>query len=149
MIKPFLTTMFSRILTGTLLLFTLAASATAADIPSEVTLFKNVNVFDGKSEKLLKGYDVLVVGNLIKQVAKNIPSSGTYEMDVKTGGYKSVQMPGLEDNYASGYTVLTYEEEKTVKQQVPVTIIDGGGRTLTPGFIDTHIHLTLVGGGCL
>jgi len=27
----------------------------AADIPSEVTLFKNVNVFDGKSEELLKG----------------------------------------------------------------------------------------------
>ena len=39
-------------------------SATAADVPAEVTLFKNVNVFDGKSDKLLMGYDVLVVKNL-------------------------------------------------------------------------------------
>lgn len=138
-----------NILTWFALTAMLTLSATAADVPSEVTLLKNVNIFDGNSEKLLEGYDVLVVGNLIKQVAKDIPSSGTYEMDAKTGGYKSVQMPGLEDNYASGYTVLTYEEEKTVKQQVPVTIIDGGGRTLTPGFIDMHIHLTLVGGGYL
>ena len=38
---------------------------TIVTIPSEVTLFKNVNVFDGKSEKLLEGYDVLVVKNLI------------------------------------------------------------------------------------
>jgi hypothetical protein len=29
------------------------------DIPSEVTLFKNVNIWDGKSESLKKGYDVL------------------------------------------------------------------------------------------
>ena len=38
------------------------------DYPDEVTLFKNVNIFDGKSEKLLKGYDVLVVENKIREI---------------------------------------------------------------------------------
>jgi hypothetical protein len=59
-------------------------SATAADIPSEVTPFKNVNVFDVKSEKLLKGYDVLVVKNKIREIRHGIPTSRTYEIDVKT-----------------------------------------------------------------
>ena len=50
-----------------LLALALALPAIAADdVPSEVTLFKNVNIFDGKSEQLLEGYDVLVVRNLIK-----------------------------------------------------------------------------------
>ena len=69
-----------------LLAAAITVSVMAADVPAEVTLFKNVNVFDGKSEKLLMGHDVLVVKNLIKKVAKNIPTSGTYELDVKTGG---------------------------------------------------------------
>ena len=43
-----------------------------------VTLFKNVNIFDGKSESLKKGHDVLVVGNMIKKIAQDIPSKGTY-----------------------------------------------------------------------
>jgi len=41
---------------GTLaLLLMMALPAKAIDIPSEVTLFKNVNIFDGTSEKLLEG----------------------------------------------------------------------------------------------
>ena len=35
-------------------------------------LIENVNVFDGKSDKLAMGMSVLVEGNLIKQVGKNI-----------------------------------------------------------------------------
>jgi hypothetical protein len=31
----------------------LTLPAAAADIPSEVTLFKNVNIFDDKSDKLI------------------------------------------------------------------------------------------------
>ena len=37
--------------------------------PSQI-LIKNVNIFDGKSEKLIQGKDVLVEGNLIKKVGK-------------------------------------------------------------------------------
>ena len=71
------------------------------EIPSVVTLFKNVNIFDGKSDSLMKGYDVLVVRNLIKKIAKDIPASGTYEVDVTSGGVKKVHVP-------SGYDANTY-----------------------------------------
>jgi len=47
------------------MLVMLALPVAAIDIPSEVTLFRNVNIFDGQNEKLLEGYDVLVVKNLI------------------------------------------------------------------------------------
>lgn len=67
--------------------------------PVSKVLITNVNIFDGKSEKLAQGMSVLVEGNKIAKVAKSIPAP-------------------------SG-----------------ATIIDGGGRTLTPGFIDAHTHL--------
>ena len=35
-------------------------------------LIKNVNVFDGTSEKLAMGQDVLVEGNLIKKIGKGL-----------------------------------------------------------------------------
>ncbi len=73
------------------------------EIPSEVTLFKNANIFDGKSDSLMKGYDVLVVRNLIKKIAKDIPASGTYELDVTSGGIKKVQVPS---GYDSNTVVL-------------------------------------------
>jgi imidazolonepropionase-like amidohydrolase len=66
------------------------------------TLFTNVYIFDGISERRLAG-NVLVEGNMIKQV------SG-----------ESISAPGA-------------------------TVIDGGGRTLLPGFIENHAHLMLMG----
>ncbi len=62
-------------------------------------LITNVDVFDGKSDKLVSGMSVLVEGNKIAKIAASI--SAAEEM----------------------------------------TVIDGGGRTLTPGFIDVHTHL--------
>ncbi len=61
----------------------------AQDLPSEVTLFKNVNVFDGTTDTLLEGHDVLVVRNMIEKLAKDIPPSGTYTLDAKTGGLRN------------------------------------------------------------
>jgi len=118
----------------------LALPAAAIDIPSEVTLFKNVNIFDGKNEKLLEGYDVLVVKNLIKKIDKNIQLSNTYEVDVKTGGYKPIGHGGMCDFTTSEPKVTVYEPEKMVKKEVKVIIIDGKGRTLMPGLIDAHWH---------
>jgi len=121
----------------------LAFPAMAADIPSEVTLFKNVKIFDGKSDKLVEGQDVLVVNNLIKKVAKDIPTSGTYEIDAKTGGVtkKTVSFGG-----AQGYTVYTAGGKAgTEKKQVKVNVIDGGGRTLMPGLTDAHWHVIYAG----
>jgi len=110
-------------------------------IPSEVTLFRNVNIFDGKNEKLLAGHDVLVVENKIKKIAKNIKVAGTYEIDVKTGGLKDVGGGSAHDRQPQGTkVVVVYEPEKMVKKEVKVNVIDGKGRTLMPGLIDAHWH---------
>jgi imidazolonepropionase-like amidohydrolase len=118
-----------------------AGAALAKDLPSEVTLFKNVNVFDGTSDQLLEGHDVLVVRNMIEKVAKDIPTSGTYEFDVKTGGLERLDMPQMHDWHAGRNVVTIYEDDKTVKKEVSVNVIDGGGRTLMPGLIDAHWHM--------
>lgn len=120
----------------------LALPAGAVDIPSEVTLFKNVNIFDGNNEKLLIGYDVLVVQNKINKIAKNIKIASSYEIDVKTGGYKEVGSGGHAHDL-QGYgdkVVVVYEPERMVKKEVRVKVIDGKGRTLMPGLIDAHWH---------
>jgi imidazolonepropionase-like amidohydrolase len=112
-------------------------------VPSEVTLFKNVNIFDGTNEKLLEGYDVLVIENKIREIRQGIPTSGTYEIDVKAGGFKKADLPQGVYGHDHGFDVMVYEEEKLVKKQVTVNVIDGKGRTLMPGLIDSHWHCLL------
>ncbi|WP_455388348.1 metal-dependent hydrolase family protein [Petrachloros mirabilis] len=123
----------------------LALPAMAAGIPSEVTLFRNVNIFDGKNEKLLTGYDVLVVENKIKKIDKNIKIASTYEIDAKTGGFKPVEKGGntCDFDIMGSQVVTVYEPEKQVKKEVTVNIINGNGRTLMPGLIDMHWHMTM------
>jgi imidazolonepropionase-like amidohydrolase len=124
-------------------LFAIPAIAHATDkIPTEVTLFKNVNIFNGKSESLMKAYDVLVVRNQIRKIAQNIPSSGTYELDVETGASKEVEVTA--GRGYSGYEIHVKNSAGTIeKKQVEVNIIDGGGRTLMPGLIDAHSHIAI------
>ena len=118
--------------------------ATATELPESVTLFKNVNIFDGTSDKLMKDHDVLVVGNKIHKIAKDIPTGGTYEVEVTTGGERKVK--AVSDFGGSVYEITVMEPgAKTTKQEVEVKVIDGGGRTLTPGFIENHAHLMLMG----
>ncbi|EJG1815786.1 amidohydrolase family protein [Vibrio parahaemolyticus] len=69
----------------------------------EQVLIKNVSIFDGNSDKLLNGQDVLVEGKLIKKIGKGLQA-----------GQDAI-------------------------------VIDGSGRTMTPGFIDMHQHLMLGG----
>jgi len=69
--------------------------------PSSV-LIQNVKIYDGLKPRLISGQDVLVEGNLIKDVGSNL--------DIPRN----------------------------------TTVIDGGGRTLTPGLIDSHTHLAFV-----
>lgn len=90
----------SCLLLGVILGLVLTSPVIAADVKAAPkTLFTNVNVFDGKSEKLMANANVLVEGNLIKQVStKKLAADGA-------------------------------------------TVIDGGGRTLMPGIIDSHVHL--------
>jgi imidazolonepropionase-like amidohydrolase len=82
--------------------FATVTTAIAQDTPTQV-LITNVNIFDGTSDQLSMGQDLLVEGNLIKQVGRGL-SAG------------------------SG-----------------ATTIDGGGRTLMPGLIEAHAHLSLHG----
>ena len=108
-------------------------------IPESVTLFKNVKVFDGHKDEL-QDLDVLVVKNKIHKMGKNLPTQASWEIDVKTGGAKQIKSPigGLLE-----YTFTTYKEEKKVKKTVKVNVIDGGGRTLMPGLIDSHVHVNM------
>ncbi len=89
-------------LTVSAALFSSTLINAAEDAPSQI-LFKNVNIFDGKSDELNNGQNVLIEGNVIKAIGK----------DVKAGAN--------------------------------ATEIDGAGRTLMPGLIDNHVHLTLNG----
>jgi hypothetical protein len=50
------------------------------DTPNQI-LIKNVNVFDGKSDALLEGVDILIEGNLIKQLGKNITAPDAMVID--------------------------------------------------------------------
>lgn len=121
-----------------------ASETVLKDIPSEVTLIKNANIFDGKNEKLLMGYDVLVVKNLIKRIDKEIKIADTYEIDVKTGGLKESLLGGhaLDIHGYENKVVMVYEPEKMVKKAVKVNVIDAKGKVLMPGLIDAHWHTT-------
>jgi imidazolonepropionase-like amidohydrolase len=69
-------------------------------LESNTCLITNVNIFDGFSDKLANGMNVLIEDNHIVEVGKSISAPGA-------------------------------------------TVIDGGGRTMTPGLIDMHQHVML------
>ncbi len=112
---------------------TVPQAIAANEIPSEVTLIKNVNVWDGRSDDLKKGYDVLIVRNLIKKVAKDIPTSGNYEVDTETNKAKTIEVnqPG-----AYTYTVKYIGGDDPGTKAYPVKVVDGKGATLMPGLVD-------------
>ncbi len=87
--------------------FTQAADIDLETIPPEVVLFKNVEVFNGIDDKL-DDVDVLVVGNKIKKVAKNIPVSGSYEVDVRQDRVKEIPNPTLVGN---AYSIKAIDEK--------------------------------------
>jgi imidazolonepropionase-like amidohydrolase len=77
------------------LLATFTAPAMAAEAqPEQQILFTNVDVFDGFAERLQKGMNVLVEGNMIKQVSSSrISAPGATVID----GTGKVMTPGLID----------------------------------------------------
>ena len=64
------------------------------DKESTLILITNVNVWDGRSDKLAKNSSVLIQDNLIIKVGKNIPEYN--EALVIDGGGKTL-IPGLSD----------------------------------------------------
>ena len=76
-----------------LIVVTIHAKAQEGEPPPQV-LFKNTNVFDGKGGKLRNNVDVLVVGNLIKGIGKDLVASNGATI-IDAGG--RTLMPGLID----------------------------------------------------
>lgn len=119
------------------------AKEKGTDIP-QVILIKNVNVWDGTSDGLKKGVDVLLVGDKIRKVAKDIPATGSYEVDVKSKKTRQLGSPAA----GFGYQLSIVDEAGAVeKKQIPVQVVDGKGGTLIPGLIDTHQHIMITAGG--
>ncbi len=72
--------------------YAIAAEASKKEVPALV-LITNVDVWDGTSDTVKKGFDVLIEGNKIKNIARGIKASGTTVIDGKGG----TVTPGLID----------------------------------------------------
>jgi imidazolonepropionase-like amidohydrolase len=83
---------------ATLLALVFASSGgwAAAAEPSQV-LIKNVNVFNGTDNKLISGQDVLVEGELIKSIGRNLQAGANATV---IDGNGRTLMPGLIDGHA-------------------------------------------------
>jgi imidazolonepropionase-like amidohydrolase len=116
-----------------------------ADQAPRVYLFRNVKIFDGVSDQL-KEADVLVVNNLIRKIGKDLPATGTYDVDVEAQQFQQVTVGPSPFDFESGYVIRVPKGDGGVEtKQIPVTVIDGGGRTLMPGLIEGHGHLQMNG----
>ena len=86
--------LFAIIVIASVSLVSLATNAAAADEKAPtLVLITNVNVWDGTSDSVKKGVDVLIEGNKIKKVAKGIKARGANVIDGKGG----TVTPGLID----------------------------------------------------
>jgi imidazolonepropionase-like amidohydrolase len=78
-----------------LIFLTVSLSFGQSETPSQV-VFKNVNVFDGTNNELMKDQDVLIENNLIKQIGQNIKApQGALVIE----GEGRTLMPGLSDTH--------------------------------------------------
>src|SRR5262245_11262417 len=74
-----------------------ALSASAQEPGRPVTVFSNVRIFDGKSDKLSETMNVLVRGNKIERIsAQPIPTDRRADTVLIDGGGRTL-MPGLID----------------------------------------------------
>ncbi len=106
----------------------------ADEKPKTLTLFTNVNVFDGKSDTLAEGMSVLVEGNLIKKVSKGDIEVGK-DAKVVDGGGRTL-MPGLIDMHShlglqmSGLAAV----ENALWEEIAGNTVIAAERWLTDGF---------------
>jgi len=111
--------------------------------PKPRVLFTNVNVFDGVNEKRIENANVLVEGNLIKQVsASAISAEGATVID---GGGRTL-MPGLTDaHWHVLYAGLNSLDELRTDEldYIHARMIAEAGKTLMRGFTTVRD----VGGG--
>ncbi|MHC4998595.1 MAG: hypothetical protein ACYTEM_06185, partial [Planctomycetota bacterium] len=63
-------------------------------------LIKNVNIFDGKTDKLIEGMDVVIIGEHIAKIAQSPIKVKTEELTITLDGGGRTLMPGLIDCHA-------------------------------------------------
>jgi imidazolonepropionase-like amidohydrolase len=84
-------------------------------------LITNVNVWDGKSDTLKKGFDVLIEGNLIKLVGAKINAPKAHKVD----GNGGTVIPGLIDMHAHHAIHEGMLEGRTSYDQMAIGAISG------------------------
>ena len=96
----------------------------------------------GPVTRLQKDTDVLIVGDKIKKVAKDIPTGGEYEVDAVRKTIKKVaDAPGFEGRNLQ--LSITGEDREDRESERKIEVIDGKGGYLIPGLIDSHQHVML------
>lgn len=116
--KTTLTSFFASCLM-LLMMTPFVASSAETQGESNVIIFKNVDVFDGKSPQLLKNVYVLVKGNQIESVTEIEPVVPTNSKVTQIDGKGRVLMPGLIDNhyhtaFASGNMASFFTADPTL-----------------------------------
>lgn len=100
---------------------------------SSQVLLKNCDVFDGENEKLQKGVDVLIVGNLIKKIGKNLTADDNTTIIQANG---KTLIPGLID--AHWHSVYAYAPPEIYFNgdisEVAIYAFNGAEKTLMRGF---------------
>lgn len=69
------------------------------ELPKPQVLIKNVNIFDGMNETLKMGQDVLVDGNKIKQIGKDLSADGADVWDGRSDPVKEGQDVLIEGDF--------------------------------------------------
>jgi imidazolonepropionase-like amidohydrolase len=117
------------------LIFMFSLGLFAQEQVKHITLFTNVQVFDGKSDKLIKA-DVLVEGNLIKQISKEPLFIAQIEGNTIIDGQGMTLMPGLIDNH--WHTVFNFWPVSKILNtdlaHLGITAGHHSGKTLLRGF---------------
>lgn len=88
--------------------------------PNQI-LITNVNVWDGKSDTVKEGYDVLIEGNLIKLVGGKIKAPNAHVVDGKGG----TVIPGLIDMHAHHAIHEGMLEGRNAYDQMAIGAISG------------------------
>ena len=123
-----------KLLTTAIAFIGLCSVAIAQDKPKQITLFTNVQVFDGVSDKRFKS-DVLVEGNLIKQISKEpLMVAQTDNVTIINGEGRTL-MPGLTDchwhSMAANYSGNAFA---LGEGKLNLVAADGAEKTLMRGF---------------
>ena len=108
--------------------------ASAQDKPKQITLFTNVQVFDGVSDKRFKA-DVLVEGNIIKQISKDpLMVAQTDNVTIINGEGRTL-MPGLTDaHWHSMGAYMTGNPFAAGAGKLNLVAVHGSEKTLMRGF---------------